>query len=142
MRIRYCWPQHRSGRVSGFTLIELLVVLAIIATLLAIAAPRYFRSVDYSKEVALKQSLAVMRDAIDKFHGDQGVYPESLEVLVEKRYLRSIPVDPITESASTWQITAPAEQSSKSTEQDKGKVYDVKSGAAGRAANGTDYKDW
>jgi len=142
MRIRYCWPHRRSGRVSGFTLIELLVVLAIIATLLAIAAPRYFRSVDYSKEVALKQSLAVMRDAIDKFHGDQGVYPESLEVLVEKRYLRSIPVDPITESASTWQITAPAEQSSKSTEQDKGKVYDVKSGAAGRAANGTDYKDW
>lgn len=119
----------------GFTLIELLVVLAIIATLLLIAAPRYFRSVDYSKEVALKQSLAVMRDSIDKFHGDQGVYPESLEALVEKRYLRSIPVDPITESATTWQITAPAEQN-------KGKVYDVKSGAEGRAANGTDYRDW
>lgn len=135
MRIRYGWPPRHSGRVSGFTLIELLVVLAIIATLLAIAAPRYFRSVDHSKEVALKQSLAVMRDAIDKFHGDQGVYPESLEVLVEKRYLRSIPVDPITESATTWQITAPAEQN-------KGKVYDVKSGAEGRAANGTAYKEW
>ena len=135
MRIRYSRLQRRSGRVSGFTLIELLVVLAIIATLLAIAAPRYFRSVDYSKEVALKQSLAVMRDAIDKFHGDQGVYPESLDALVEKRYLRSIPVDPITESANTWQITPPAEQN-------KGKVFNVRSGAEGRSANGGEYKEW
>ncbi len=126
---------RRTAGGSGFTLIELLVVLAIIATLLVIAAPRYFRSVDYSKEVALKQTLAVMRDAIDKFHGDQGVYPESLEVLVEKRYLRGVPVDPITESATTWQITAPAEQN-------KGKVYDVKSGAEGRAADGTNYNEW
>ena len=124
---------HTSG--AGFTLIELLVVLAIIATLLAIAAPRYFRSVDQSREVALKQSLAVMRDAIDKFHGDQGVYPDSLEALVEKRYLRSVPVDPITESATTWQIVAPASQ-------DKGKVYNVRSGADGRAGDGTEYKEW
>ena len=124
---------HTSG--AGFTLIELLVVLAIIATLLSIAAPRYFRSVDQSREVALKQSLAVMRDAIDKFHGDQGVYPDSLEALVEKRYLRSVPVDPITESATTWQIVAPASQ-------DKGKVYNVRSGADGRAGDGTEYKEW
>ena len=135
MYIRNCLLRRRFGGASAFTLIELLVVLAIIATLLAIAAPRYFRSVDYSKEVALKQSLAVMRDAIDKFHGDQGVYPESLEALVERRYLRSIPVDPITESASTWQITPPPEQN-------KGKVFNVKSGAEGRAANGGEYKDW
>ncbi|MBI3043899.1 MAG: prepilin-type N-terminal cleavage/methylation domain-containing protein [Betaproteobacteria bacterium] len=119
----------------GFTLIELLVVLAIVATLLALVTPRYFRTVDHSKEVALKQSLSVMRDAIDKFHGDQGVYPDSLEALVEKRYLRSVPVDPISESATTWQTTAPAEQ-------DKGKVYDVKSGAEGQAADGSSYRDW
>lgn len=134
MRIRDR-PQCPSSTGPGFTLIELLVVLAIVATLLAIAAPRYFRSVEHSKEVALKQSLAVMRDAIDKFYGDQGVYPESLEVLVEKRYLRSIPVDPITESVTSWQIVAPAEPNT-------GKVYDVKSGAEGRAAGGTSYKEW
>ena len=131
--------RNRTGQVSsgsaGFTLIELLVVLAIIATLLAIATPRYFRSVDLSKEVALKQSLAVMRDAIDKFHGDQGVYPDSLEALVEKRYLRSVPVDPMTDSATTWQTVAPATQ-------DKGKVYNVRSGADGRAGDGTEYKEW
>lgn len=130
----YAYENHRRTGV-GFTLIELLVVLAVIATLLTIAAPRYFRSLEHSKEVALKHSLAVMRDAIDKFYGDQGVYPESLETLVEKRYLRSIPVDPITENATSWQVIAPVEQ-------DKGKVYDVKSGAEGRSADGTEFKDW
>ena len=85
---------------AGFTLIELLVVMAIIATLLTIATPRYTGSLDRSKEVVLKQSLGVMRDAIDKFHGDSGHYPESLEELVTKRYLRKLPVDPITDSAS------------------------------------------
>ena len=135
MRIRYRLPCRFFRGGHGFTLIELLVVLAIVATLLAIAAPRYFRSVEYSKEVALKQSLAVMRDAIDKFYGDQGIYPDSLDVLVEKRYLRNVPVDPYTESATTWQITAPPEEK-------KGKVYDVKSGADGRAGDGSSYKDW
>ena len=120
---------------SGFTLIELIVVLTIISLLLTVAAPRYFQSVQRSKESALKQNLATMRDAIDKFYGDQNVYPDSLEALVEKRYLRSIPVDPISESATTWQITPPAEEN-------KGKVFDVKSGAEGRAADGTSYKEW
>lgn len=121
--------------LGGFTLVELLVVMAIIATLLAIAVPRYFGSVDQSKEVALKQSLNVMRDAIDKYYGDQGVYPDSLETLVTKKYLRSIPVDPITESATTWAVVPPENP-------EKGKVYDVKSGAEGRARDGTYYKEW
>ena len=133
MRIRNL--PRRPVPAAAFTLIELLVVLAIVATLLAIATPRYFRAVDNSKEVALKQDLAVMRDAIDKFHGDRGLYPESLEDLVEKRYLRSIPVDPITESATSWELIAPAEQK-------LGKVYNVKSGAMGQAKDGTSYKEW
>ena len=124
-----------TGAGRGFTLIELLVVLAIIATLLAIVSPRYFRSIDYSKEVALKQSLAVMRDAIDKFYGDQGIYPESLDMLVEKRYLRAIPVDPVTESSTGWQVVAPSDSN-------LGKVYDVKSGAEGQSREGSRYKDW
>ena len=129
MRIKYSRP-------LGFTLIELLVVMTIIASLLAIVAPRYFRNVDRSKVVALKENLAVMRAAIEKFHGDLDVYPESLEMLVEKRYLRSIPVDPVTDSAATWQIVAPADPK-------MGKVYDVKSGAEGRALNeSSDYREW
>jgi general secretion pathway protein G len=125
----------RPVKSNGFTLIELLVVMAIIATLLTIAVPRYFGSVDHSKEVALKQSLSVMRDAIDKFYGDTGSYPETLDVLATKKYLREIPVDPITDSASTWQITPPADSKLSG-------VYNVKSGASGTARDGSNYQDW
>jgi general secretion pathway protein G len=112
-----------------------MVVLAIIGLLLAVAAPRYFSSIDQSREVALKQNLATMRDAIDKFHGDLGVYPESLEALVEKRYLRTVPTDPITDSTQTWELVAPPPPA-------KGKVYDVKSGAAGQGRDGRQFAEW
>lgn len=120
---------------SGFTLIELLVVLTILATLLTIAAPRYFGSIEKSKEATLKQNLATMREAIDKFYGDRGAYPETLDDLVTQKYLRSLPVDPITDSNSTWVIVPPEEGL-------KGAVYDVKSGAPGTARDGTNYGDW
>jgi general secretion pathway protein G len=112
-----------------------MVVLAIVALLLSVAAPRYFGSIDHSKEIALRQNLATLRDAIDKFHGDLGVYPDSLEAMVEKRYLRAVPTDPITESVATWRVIAPREP-------EKGKVYDVKSGAGGQARDGTQFADW
>lgn len=123
------------NRRAGFTLIELLVVMTIVATLLAIAVPRYFGSVDRSKEATLRQSLLVMRDAIDKFAGDTGAYPETLAALVEKGYLRSIPVDPLTESATGWVVVPPPD--SKKTG-----VYDVHSGAEGSGQDGRPYKDW
>ena len=125
-----------NARIGAFTLIELLVVMVIIATLLTVALPRYFTSIDRSKEVALRQNLNVMRDAIDKYQGDLGIFPETLDELVNKKYLRAIPVDPITESATTWQIVPPPTDSKKTG------VYDVKSGAAGKALNGTDFQDW
>lgn len=124
-------------RERAFTLVELLVVMAIIATLLTIAVPRYFGSVDRSKEVVLRQSLAVMRDAIDKFYADNGRYPERLEDLVEKRYIRSLPVDPITETTTSWVVV-----STPSDGAVKGTVYDVKSGASGTSADGTNFSDW
>lgn len=126
---------NRHIKFTGFTLIELLVVMAIIATLLTIAVPRYFGSVDNAKEVALKHSLVVMRDAIDKFYGDTGTYPETLDDLVTKKYLREIPLDPIADSATTWQIIPPPD----------GKLtgaYDVKSGSSGTARDGTNFQDW
>jgi prepilin-type N-terminal cleavage/methylation domain-containing protein len=118
----------------GFTLVELLVVMAIIATLLTVALPRYFGSVEKSKEVTLRQSLGVMRDAIDKFYADNGRYPDRLEDLVEKRYIRAVPVDPITEKAETWVVVAPPESGAK------GAVYDVRSGAEGKASDGKPFE--
>jgi general secretion pathway protein G len=122
-------------RARGFTLIELLVVLAIIATLLTIALPRYFSSVDKSKEVVLRENLYVTRDAIGKYYSDKGKYPESLEALATDKYLRSVPVDPVTESSATWIVVPPEDPK-------KGAVYDLKSGAPGKALDGTLYSEW
>ncbi|MFA6015747.1 MAG: prepilin-type N-terminal cleavage/methylation domain-containing protein [Gallionellaceae bacterium] len=126
---------HANPRQFGFTLIELLVVMAIIATLLTIAVPRYFVSVDNAKEASLKQSLNIMRDSIDKFYGDTGSYPETIEELVTKKYLRAVPVDPLTDSAATWQTIAAPDDT-------KTGVYDVKSGANGTSRDGSNYSEW
>jgi general secretion pathway protein G len=119
----------------GFTLIELLVVMAIIATLLTIAVPRYWGSLDKSKEAVLKENLYQMRDAISKYHADKGRYPETLESLAADKYLRKLPLDPITESATTWVAVPPDDPL-------KGGVFDVKSGAQGKATDGTEFAAW
>ncbi len=124
-----------SVRRAGFTLIELLVVLAIVSTLMLLVAPRYFQKVDASREVVLRDNLRTVRDVIDKFYGDTGRYPESLEELVEKKYLRALPVDPITESATTWQIVPVPDGG-------EGAVYDIRSGAEGTAGDGKKYAEW
>jgi len=127
---------HAYAKYSfAFTLIELLVVMAVIAILLTIALPKYFHSIDKSKEAALIQDLSIMRDSIDKFYGDTGKYPNSLEDLAIGHYLKKIPVDPITESADTWVTVPPAEST-------KGNVYDVRSGSVLKAINGEQYSNW
>jgi general secretion pathway protein G len=124
-----------SRRGGGFTLIELLVVLGIIALLLTLAVPRYFPSVDRTKEVILSDNLRNMRLTIDQYYDDTGRYPDSLDQLVEKKYLRDMPVDPITDSTTTWVLVPPEDAS-------KGGVYNVKSGAPGNDRNGKPYADW
>jgi general secretion pathway protein G len=103
----------------GFTLIELVVVMATIALLLTLALPRYFHAIDSGKLNVQRQNLATIRDAIDKFYGDQARYPETLEDLVNAKYLRSMPVDPITQ-APNWIVIAPQDPS-------LGAVFDVRS---------------
>ena len=122
-------------KTLGFTLIELIVVMTIIALLISIAVPRYFHSVEHAKEATLKQTLSVVRVAIDKFYGDNDRYPSSISELVSKKYIRKLPVDPITESTETWVIEAPSMDST-------GAVFDIKSGAPGKAKDGTAYADW
>ena len=119
----------------GFTLIELMVVMAIIATLLTLAVPRYFGNVEKAKEAVLRENLASLRDSVDKFYSDTGKYPQTLDDLVSKKYLRTIPLDPITESSNTWVIVPPEDPQ-------LGGVYNVKSGAQGRARDGSSYADW
>ena len=122
-------------RSPGFTLIELLVVLAVMALLVSIVAPKAIGGVARAEEAVLKQDLAIMRDALDKHYSDAGRYPANLQELVGKRYLRSIPVDPLTRSSATWVVVAPADP-------EKGAVYDVRSGAPGVGSNGHPYGQW
>ncbi|TYQ17601.1 UNVERIFIED_ORG: general secretion pathway protein G [Zoogloea ramigera] len=119
----------------GFTLIELLVVLGIVALMLTLAVPRYFPSVDKSREVVLADNLRNLRGLIDQYYGDTGRYPDSLDQLVEKKYLRALPRDPITDSDSTWIIVPPEDGL-------KGNVYDIRSGAPGNDRSGKPYADW
>nr|WP_315221012.1 type II secretion system protein [uncultured Duganella sp.] len=122
-------------KTKGFTLIELLVVLGIVALMLTLAVPRYFPSIDKSKEVVLADNLRNMRNVIDQYYGDTGRYPDSLEQLVEKKYLRALPVDPVTDSETTWVIIPPEDGA-------KGGVYNIKSGAPGNDRSGKPYADW
>jgi general secretion pathway protein G len=120
---------------KGFTLIELLVVLSIIATLLTLAAPRYFQHVERSKEAVLRENLVGVRQALDQYHADKGIWPATLQALVDDRYLRALPLDPITESNETWVLEAPPE------EKVDGGVYNLHSGAEGNSSNGKPYAD-
>jgi len=122
-------------RARGFTLIELLVALAIIALLLSLVIPRYVGSMTRAEEAVLTENLYLVRDAIDKHFADTGRYPASLEDLVAKKYIRSLPLDPLTQSRTSWIIVPPADSA-------KGAVYDVRSGAKGIGRDGRPYEQW
>jgi general secretion pathway protein G len=130
-------PPRIPWAVSGFTLIELIVVMAIVALLTALAVPRYVDSLDRGREAALRSTLATLRGAIDQYAADKGRYPDSLAELVRNRYLRELPEDPLTRSRARWiELTPPADAALP------GKLFDVRSGAAGRGADGRLYADW
>jgi len=118
---------------SGFTLIELMIVVAIIGILATIAIPSYRQSILKAREAVLKQDLFTMRDLLDQYRADKGKYPATLKDLVTATYLRTVPVDPITQSASTWQ---------EIIDETDGGVFDVYSGADLVATNGTPYNQW
>lgn len=123
-------PRH-----LGFTLVELLVVLSILALLLSLAYPKYFSNVDRAKEAALKETLNTTRVAIDQFYADHGKYPDSLEEIVEKKYITKLPLDPIADNATAWIIDQPEPPL-------EGMVYDIHSGAVGNAIDGSEYSTW
>jgi general secretion pathway protein G len=106
-----------SAAARGFTLIEMLVVMTLIALLLTLAVPRYFHSLDIGRATVQRQNISTIRDAIDKFYGDLGHYPDTVEELVTKRYLRSVPIDPVSESAD-WVVVAPSDPT-------LGNVFDI-----------------
>lgn len=122
---------------NGFTLIELLVTLAIVALLLTLAMPRYFGGLQTAKEQVLRENLRTVRETIDKFYGSVGRYPSNLQELVDRRFLRTLPVDPVTERTDSWVLIAPPDAVAG-----ENAVYDIRSGATGSASNGQAFGSW
>ncbi|MBZ4201964.1 MAG: prepilin-type N-terminal cleavage/methylation domain-containing protein [Methylovulum sp.] len=119
---------------TGFTMIEMLIVMAIIGMLLSLVSPHYFKSLQHAKETALRHDLSEIREAIGHFYGDRNRYPENLNELVQQRYLKAIPIDPITETSETWLAVA-------SPDPTQNGMYDILSGAEGAASDGTPYNN-
>lgn len=127
-----------NGKISnsGFTLIELLLVLTLIAMLAGLAVPVVSKSIQRSKEATLKEDLFVLRKTINDFYADHGSYPESLDDLVSQGYIRTIPVDPMTDSSDTWVVER------ATGEEGNGGISDIRSGHHGDAPGGKDYENW
>ena len=123
------------SKYQGFTLIEMLVVMAVVALLLTIALPRYFGALEKSRDVAMQENLKVMRLSIDQFFADKGRYPDTLDELVEQKYLSAVPLDPLTESRQSWVLVTGNEEGSSG-------ISDVKSGAPGQSKDGRTYSDY
>lgn len=130
----------RRNSLGGFTLLELMIVLSLIVLLASIGLMGYKSTVQRGREAVLSEDLYRMRDAIDQFHVDKNKYPVDLSELVSAGYLRSVPVDPMTNSAETWQMV-PAEPDPSNPAAELG-VYDVKSGSEKVGLDGRKYSEW
>ena len=125
---------------KGFTLFELLAVMVILGILASIAIPSYKRSQIKARESVLAEDLYQLRKAIDAYYADNAAYPDSLERLVESKYLRGMPLDPFTRESDSWKCIPP--EPADNGQLAEGGCYDVRSGSDLIGGNGIPYQDW
>jgi len=137
----HCWTNSDISRKTmvkdrqGYTLIEMMIVISIISILATMAMPSFQKSLVRAKETNLRRTLFIMRDTIDQYFADHGRYPDSLQDLETEKYVRQIPMDPLTGQTSTW-VTIPPEGFAE------GNIYDVHSGSNKVSLDGTPYNEW
>lgn len=131
---------QRRSRQRGFTLIELMVVISIIVILMSVAIPRYQASILRARETVLRDDLYTLRSVIDQYTLDKQKAPQSLQDLVEAGYLKTLPMDPFTNSRETWiPIT---DESIMSPDQSQPGIIDVHSGSEQKSSEGSAYSSW
>lgn len=130
----------RRGLRRGYTLIEIMIVMAIIGILVSIAVPIYQKSLIRAKEAVLKNNLFSLRTVIDEYTYDKQKAPQQLSDLVNEGYLRTVPVDPMTGNADSWQVVM--EDALTSVSQTEPGIFDVRSGSEGKSLDGTAYSEW
>jgi len=155
--------RSRRGGAAGMSLLELVVACAILLILATASIPLARNTIRFRREEELHWQLRQIRDAIDRYKdasdkgqiqvkaGTEG-YPESLDALVKPtpltgtatdkriRFLREIPMDPMTKSKD-WGLRS-VQDDTDSTSWGGQDVFDVYSKSSGMAMDGTKYSDW
>lgn len=154
------YVRRGAKRTPGFTLLELIVAATILAILTMMALPLARVTIKREKEKQLRRALWEMRDAIDKYEmaGERGAfqikvdsygYPPDLETLVKGveaqggrklRFLRRIPVDPMTKTTE-WGLRS-MQDDPDSDSWGGQNVFDVYTKSQGEGLDGTKYRDW
>lgn len=133
---------RRSARVGGFTLIEMIIVFTLIGILVGLGLPQYQTAAKRAREAVLKEDLFQFRKLIDHYYQDKGRYPASLQALVDEKYLRAIPVDPMTKSPTSWVEVRETPAPDEYVPPENLGVIDVRSGSEAKALDGTPFNTW
>ena len=131
-----CYPMGQ-----GYSLLETMTVIVVILILATLATPMFRTLIVRGREAVLREDLFTLRAQIDRFTHDYERGPASLEELVEKEYMGSIPTDPFTGSNQTWQVETQDVSLAVDSSAPPG-IGDVHSGSPDDSLDGTPYSGW